>query len=194
MSEPTYDFGLLMHHVRAGSPIAGAALVEEFGHHVKRVVRKHLRHDLRSIFDSDDFVQETWRDFFAQGMKDAHFANADELSAFLATIAKRKVIMSQRQWLTSQRRSLHKQQSLADLEDPEASSPPDPAPLPEETASQKEEVNRVLDQLANRNRLIVLLLWEGYTHAEVSKELGVTEKTVQRVLFRIRERFGLPQP
>jgi RNA polymerase sigma factor (sigma-70 family) len=52
-----------------------------------------------------------------------------------------------------------------------------------------ETVERLLNGLEPHQRQIVLRSLEGETVAEISAQLGVTERTVQRVLKGVRERL-----
>jgi RNA polymerase sigma-70 factor (ECF subfamily) len=52
-----------------------------------------------------------------------------------------------------------------------------------------ETVESLLRGLDGRDRAIVTLSLQGYTVAEVSDEIGRTQRTVQRVLERVRKRL-----
>ena len=52
------EFADLMRLVREGSQDASRELVQRFGPHVLRVVRRRLHQSLRSKFDPCDFEQE----------------------------------------------------------------------------------------------------------------------------------------
>jgi len=59
----------------------------------------------------------------------------------------------------------------------------------------KEEYRRLLDRLAgDRLRKLALLKKEGYTSAEIAKQLGCAQATVERVLRLIRGIWGEEGP
>src|SRR5688572_23874581 len=64
MSEQQKDFSTLMQCVREGSADATKELLDRYGPHVLRVVRRKLNRKLRPKFDSVDFVQDVWASFF----------------------------------------------------------------------------------------------------------------------------------
>ena len=49
-----------MARMRAGSQEAAWRLVEVYESHIRAVVRRRLTPAMRSLFDSDDFVQTVW--------------------------------------------------------------------------------------------------------------------------------------
>ena len=58
-SEAT-EFASLMRRLRDGSEEAAWELVERFSSSVQRVIRRSLNEQMRSKFDSIDFVQAVW--------------------------------------------------------------------------------------------------------------------------------------
>jgi RNA polymerase sigma factor (sigma-70 family) len=62
-------------------------------------------------------------------------------------------------------------------------------PSPVEAALLAETVERLLDGLEAHQQRVVQLSLQGETVAQVAACLGVTERTVQRVLKGVRERL-----
>ena len=81
-----------MRGVREGSQDAGWKLVETYGPHILRVVRRSLSQDLRTKFDSIDFVQAVWASIFAEPTRLATFEQPEQLIAYLAAVARNKVV------------------------------------------------------------------------------------------------------
>jgi DNA-directed RNA polymerase specialized sigma24 family protein len=52
-----------------------------------------------------------------------------------------------------------------------------------------ETVERLLAELAGRDRAIVTLALQGYSAVEICEQLGRPERTVYRVLGRVRKRL-----
>ena len=92
MSEEQEEFANLMQRLRNGSEEAARELLDRFGSYILRVVRRRLSRELRSKYDSVDFVQAVWASFFAEDSQDRRFDHPDALIAFLATLAQNKVI------------------------------------------------------------------------------------------------------
>src|SRR5205807_1540165 len=60
-------------------------------------------------------------------------------------------------------------------------------PTPSEAAMLSETLERLMRSLQGRHREILALNLQGYSPAEVSARLGCTERTVYRVLERVKE-------
>jgi RNA polymerase sigma-70 factor (ECF subfamily) len=62
-------------------------------------------------------------------------------------------------------------------------------PTPSEAARLAETVELLMRELAGREKDILALSLQGFDTAEISGQVGRTERTVQRVLKRVRERL-----
>ena len=62
-------------------------------------------------------------------------------------------------------------------------------PTPSAVLMLAETVEQLMDELNGRERDMLALSLQGYTPAEISPRVGRTERTVQRVLKRIRQRL-----
>ena len=69
MTDENDDFRRLMQRVRDGSEEAVWDLVSVYGEAIRRAVRRVLNRNLRSKFDSLDFVQLVWKSFFRKREK-----------------------------------------------------------------------------------------------------------------------------
>ncbi len=101
-AKPEVSFQALMDEVRQGSQDAAWTLLETYGPHVHRVVRRMLSAELRSKFDSVDFVQSVWLSFFANRSQVCDFAQPEQLVAYLAAMARNKVVTEVRRASTPQ--------------------------------------------------------------------------------------------
>jgi len=48
--------------------------------------------------------------------------------------------------------------------------------------------------LAPREQEVAALLVKGYTHARISKQLGIAKSTVKKYVISIKEKWGLKGP
>ena len=64
MQNENNDFQLLIRQVREGSQEAAWDLIERYGNHIQRFVRRRLPSALRQKFDSEDFIQSAWASIF----------------------------------------------------------------------------------------------------------------------------------
>jgi RNA polymerase sigma factor (sigma-70 family) len=175
------DFTDLMQRVRAGSQEAARSLVEQYGDHILRVVRRRLHRKLRSKFDSLDFQQDVWASFFADQPQKT-FERPEALAAFLAKLARNKVLMAVRQRCRLQKYNVHREHSLDGSAACQAGGVAAPEPTPSQLAVAREKWDQLLEGRPPRHQHILILLRQGYTHKQIAQELGVDERTVRRVV------------
>jgi len=179
------EFHTLMVAVCAGSQEAARELLDRYGHHIRRVIRRRLEQKLRTKFDSLDFVQPVWATFFAHPRTPESFAGPEQLLQFLVTIANHKLTDGIRQFNAS-KRDLDRECSLETLGNAPAEEMCSKDPAPSEVAIGKERFEQMLDDLPALQRSVVELLSQGKTHAEVARDLNISEKTIQRLLGLLR--------
>jgi RNA polymerase sigma factor (sigma-70 family) len=185
MAEAGHDFATLMQRIREGSQEAARELLEDYGPHVFRVVRRRLHRRLRSKFDSSDFVQAVWASFFALQPREFRFDSPEELVGFLVNLARNKVVDTVRQRLASLKYDVHREQSLDDSRAVRREEIVAHQPTPSQIAVAKEQWDRLLQQTPAHHRQILDLLRQGNTHLEIAHKLGMDEKTIRRLIRRI---------
>jgi len=183
------QFAALVNRIKEGSEQAMVELVETYGHHVYRVVRRKLDRAMRSKFDSGDFVQAVWASFFEHRERILDFPTARDLILFLARIAHNKVIDEIRRRLVLQGKNINLEVPLDEsLVEATMSSP---GPTASEVVMADERLERLKARRSDRHRQILELRRTGATHAQIAAALGVNPKTVQRALQRL-DRKAVP--
>jgi len=185
MPRPDFDFRDLMDQIRNGSEEAAWDLVDRYGERVRRAVRRSLNHQLRSKFDSMDFVQLVWSSLFRTRKQLTRFDQPDELAAFLVTMARNKVGMEVRRRLSTEKYNVNKEQSLEERRAEVRMDAVDPQPPPIEVAIARERWHRIVENQPEHYRKIVELRLRGNTYQEIADELGIAESTARRVLQRL---------
>ncbi len=185
MSELHDDFPGLMERVLAGSQEAARELAREYGPYLLYAVRKRLHRKLRSKFDSQDFVQDVWASFFTDLPNGGAFREPDDLIAFLAQMARNKIIDATRQRLRDQKYNLDREESINNVDPDDTPGLAARQPSPSQVAMGREEWERLLGRQPPVYRRILLLLHDGKTPAATAEDVGVTEKTVRRVAARV---------
>jgi RNA polymerase sigma factor (sigma-70 family) len=142
---------------------------------------------LRSRFDSLDFLQSVWGSFFHRVKTvPTEFDDGRHLVAFLARAAKNKVIDEYRR-AGSQKGDMRREEPLWT----EGDRPKDLA-AQMETASQvavaNEAFTKLRDLVPEERRALLELKAEGLSSREIGERLGISERTVQRVLEELRRR------
>ncbi len=187
MSQTRDEFGELMRRLRDGSQEAARELLDRYGEHILRVVRRKLSRELRSKFDSVDFVQAVWASFFADVPRQRRFDHPQALIAFLVTLAQNKVIDAVRQRMQTQKYNINRERALDGSVAAEAAGLAGREPTPSQVAVANDEWQRLLADLPARYQRMLVLLREGHTQKDIARELNVNEKTVRRVLEKLNE-------
>jgi RNA polymerase sigma-70 factor (ECF subfamily) len=185
MPEIHDDFRGLMERVLAGSPEAARELTQLYGPHLLRAVRLRMNKSLRPKFDSLDFVQDIWASFFADLPRGRSWGSPAELVAFLACLARNKVVETVRQRLHGQKYNVNREQPLDEVIRDDSSAPEAQQPTPSEVAMGREEWERLLGRQPAVYRRVLLLLHEGKSPAAAAQEVGISEKTVRRVAEKV---------
>jgi RNA polymerase sigma-70 factor (ECF subfamily) len=184
------DVRALLARIHEGDEAAARELLCRYESKVRMVVRRQLPRLLRSRFDSLDFLQSVWGSFFHRirtGSND--LAEERNLIAFLAWAARNKVIDQYRRAAT-QRQDIHRDSPLRNALD-DGSEPAASEETPSQVAQARETFGRLRELLPDDRRVILELKAEGFSCREIGERLGVSERTVQRVLEDLRHRAGI---
>src|SRR5262249_36716446 len=101
----------VLKRIKQGDDDAGRELVERFGESSLFVVRKRLDPRLSSKYDSEDFVQAVWASFFAY-QPETLLESPEKLFAYLAGMARNKVVDAIRQRLRTLKYNAQREYSL----------------------------------------------------------------------------------
>jgi RNA polymerase sigma-70 factor (ECF subfamily) len=181
------DLAGFLARIQAGDEEAARELLHRYEAEVRLVVRRQLPRLLRSRFDSLDFLQSVWGDFFQKVRTGtAEFSDSKHLVAFLARAAKNKVIDQYRR-AGSLKQDMHREEPIWS----EGGRPRELEAVGD-TASQlfeaREAFDRLLDLLPADRRHILALKAEGLSSREIGERLGLSERTIQRVIEDLRRR------
>ena len=184
------DLVRVLDRIRAGDEDAARELLRRYEAEVRLVVRRQLPRLLRSRFDSLDFLQSVWGDFFQRVRAGpAEFQDSRHLVGFLARAAKNKVIDQYRR-AASQKGDMHREEPIFS----EAGQPrelEDGGDSPSELVEAREAFDRLLVMLPEERRQMIALKAQGLSSREIGERLGVSERTVQRVVEDLRRRAGI---
>lgn len=185
-----YSFDELAARLRSGDQDAAARVFELFAKRLIALARARLDRLVRQKVDPEDVVQSVFRSFFARraaGQFD--LISEDSLWALLVEIALRKCGRWNQQFRRRKRR--------VDLEVPLQNGshaahhgwePLAHGPSPEDAAALAETVELLMRRLENKHEQQVLeLRLQGYTIEEISSQVRCSERTVYRVLDRVKK-------
>lgn len=178
------EFAGLMEQVKEGSEDAVQKLLETYGGHILRTIRRRLNRRMRSQFDSADFCQAVWASFLAGEQQIPSFTHERDLIGFLNSMATNKVVEECRRRLQGKRYNAHRQGSQGDgggrvTKNPTAS----------QIVSAQEQFSWLVRGDPTLYRRIVQLRVDGATLDEIAESTGVNERTVRRVIRRLGDRI-----
>jgi RNA polymerase sigma-70 factor (ECF subfamily) len=184
MSDKNSEFREIVERVCAGSEDAAWELIETYGPHIQRVVRRKLNQRLRSKFDSLDFVQMVWASFFTEREKLANFTEPTDLIKYLATMAQRKLIQESRRRLQGQKHNVGRERALiAGSED--ESTYVRKSNTPSQIVMAKDRLEAMMREQSERDRQVVELRMQGLTFVEIGEKLGIHERTAREVIEKL---------
>jgi RNA polymerase sigma-70 factor (ECF subfamily) len=191
MATPS-DVDRVIEQLRAGDSRAAEELFVRFADQLRRLVQAKLGWRYRRKFDADDVVQSVFKSFIRlQAAEQLAFESWDALWGLLSLIAIRKC-GHRLEYLRAAKRDVARERSghihADDLERSRAELQAFARdPTPSDAAILAETLARLMGSIDDRERQIATLALQGYTTSEISTQVGRSERTVQRVLLRIRE-------
>lgn len=181
------DINALLGRIRDGDESAARELLARYEPQVRLVVRRQLPRLLRARFDSIDFLQSVWATFFRRVRAGPErFEDPRFLVGFLAQVAKNKIIDEFRRAASrKQDIRLEERLSSAGLRSRELMADQDSA---SELAEANEAYDRLNDLLPEDRRGLLRLKLTGLSNRAIADRLGLSERTIRRVLEDLRRR------
>ena len=181
------DLQLLLERVRHGDENAARELLEHFEPHVRRVVRQRLPFVLRSKFDSMDFVQSVWGDFFPRLRRgEIDFADSRQLARFLVVMARTKVANEVRRRAGTKKFDLQKEVAIGTRDLPVQGRDPTPS----QHLMAHERLDELLSGRPKLHQKLLRMRSEGCTFDEIAARLHIDERTARRILYKVEKELG----
>ncbi len=184
MSKEREDFQKTLQEISTGSHTAVWHFIQTYGHHVQRVVRRRMGSQMRSKFDSADFVQMVWASFFRDPSCIRNVESPKQLLNFLAAMARNKVIDQARHRNTSETSGLNTAQDSTRPAQNEMPGFVDYS-TPSQYAMARERWQQMMSDPSDRNRRVVQMRMQGASYAEIASRLGIGETTARDILQRL---------
>jgi RNA polymerase sigma-70 factor (ECF subfamily) len=182
-------FAELLEAARQGQDEAAAELVASYGPHVMRTIRRTLSREIRGKFDSIDFAQAVWASLFSSPEQLDGVKEPQQLVGLLATMARNKVIDELRRRVQTQKYSVRRERPLYDENHGEGELA-SRDPTPSQFAIARERWVSMLRAQPAHHRQVIRLKLMGKTNRSIATQLGLSERTVGRVLDRLMEEPG----
>jgi len=187
MPEQAKSLSELLEQAWKDSDGSAREVVERYAPYILRAVRRRLDKKLRSKFDSTDFVQAVWASFFALPPERVQFKRHQELVSFLMGLARNKVVDVVRQRLETEKYDVKRETPLFDSASMNFRDMAGKGPTASQVAIAKEEWQRAENPKTPRDERIVNWIRRGQSLEAIAREIGVSVKTIQRVLHRIAQ-------
>lgn len=173
----------LIDAVLQSTPGYEAEIFRRYADRLTRFASSRMPGSLSQRVDSDDIVQSVFRSFFRRN-RDGEFSFDESLDLWnlLVALTFRKVLNQVRHH-TREKRDINKESALDDGH----CDPNDLLPGPEQVNMMVDFLNWILAKLPEESRPIVTLRLEGYSIAEIATRQQVSQRTVKRVMSRVRE-------
>lgn len=184
------SFADLMARLKGGDQVAAREIFDQFARRLIGLARKRLDERLQPKMDPEDVMQSVFKSFFrVQRAGKLDLANWDSMWAVLTVITLRKCGHRSDYYRAACRNYIRETRQPATDDSVSDFQAIARDPTPSDAAMLTETVDQVLRDLQPREKQVVTLSLEGYSVPEISSQVGRTERTVHRVLKRVRERL-----
>jgi RNA polymerase sigma factor (sigma-70 family) len=177
----------LIDGLRAGDRDVAREFWDLYGGPLERLAEANLAAGLRRRLGPEDVVQSVCRTFLRRAkVGEFRLADSEDLWRLLCAITLTK-IREQTRFHMRKKRGLDQEVHAAPTDDGDAQ--PEPAaggPTPAEAAEFADQFEQLLAALDPREREVVELKLQDFTHDEVAARLGCSDRTVLRLLKRVQ--------
>jgi RNA polymerase sigma factor (sigma-70 family) len=182
----------LLRQAQAGSCEAAQQLFDHYRPSflaiVRRMLKEQHRSRLRTILDSDDFLQDAQVQLAAGRLRNAVFEEPAEFAAYVAAIVRNEVRRKARHYPKQARNNLQRESHVEDL----AAVPQGPA----RNATTPDQIfgpdwNLILDEQPPVSRRVLTGWQMGYTIAEIAAHLGIGVTNVRLIIDQFANRYGI---
>jgi RNA polymerase sigma-70 factor (ECF subfamily) len=185
------SFDDLLARLRQGDEAAAALVVDRYARRLVGLARSKLDRRFQSKEDPEDVLQSVFKSFFRRcALGQFRLDSRENLWSLLVSLTLHKC-GHRADYFRAARRNVQREAQVQPA--PESSGREWEAlarePTPLEAAMLADTVDRLLEGLEPHQRQIVQLSLEGEEPARIGAQVGVTQRTVQRVLKGVRERL-----
>lgn len=177
--------------VKFGDSAAANQIWQHYFDRLVRSVRKRLNGQNRAVSDEEDIVLSVFDSFYAAA-EEGRFpdlSDRDDLWRLLLRMSARKVIDKHRHDQRKRRGGDLQIHSLGGDDEMVIEAIGD-EPSPDMILSMQESVEQLFSHLGvGQLRELAVTKLEGYSNAELAQRFGCSERTIERRLHLIREKF-----
>ena len=175
-----------------GESVVVGEFWQEYGPRLQRLAEKRISSRLQRRVGPEDVIQSVCRTFFRRAAEgEFHFADSDDLWRLLCAITLTK-IRDKARYHNRQKRGVDQERHLESGSKEHAGwaeNLADDGPLPEEAAELAEYLEQLLSGMDDEEKQIVEMKIQQYTNLEIARSIGCSERTVRRLLARVKARL-----
>lgn len=191
-SPPEYDWEEWMQGLATGDQEICRQFWKAYGSRLGLIAKRHLPSKLKPRVEPEDIVQSACRTFFRR-IQDGkiELVDGDLLWPYLCAITVNKVRLQAR-FHGRQRRSPDREQRLGLGKEATGMTAGDlvgDGLSPDESAAFAEQLHRLLADMDETECQVIQLKLEQYSNHEIAERLLCSERTVRRIINRLRERL-----
>jgi RNA polymerase sigma factor (sigma-70 family) len=179
----------LANQCQDGDEHAFGMIYERYGERLIRLARSRISERLAARIEAEDVVQSVFRTFFGRVQQHRFvFEEENDLWKLLVGITMNK-LRNKVDWHTAAKRDVGAERSLDGGRSslPSAFDADGESPSPEAVVAFIDLLEHFMCELRDADRKVLELRLQDLTQDEIAKEVGCTERTVRRVLERIRK-------
>jgi RNA polymerase sigma factor (sigma-70 family) len=174
--------------LQRGDPEAAEQVFARYAEQLARLASQNLSPRLAARLDGADVVQSAFRTFFRRsGQGEFQIDSSNQLWRLLAKITLLKVRAHARRHLAGQRDVRAEASAEDEGSRPEAACE---QPGPAEQAVLLDRIEALLDGLPPQYGELLRFRLEGHSVTDVAREMGLSRRSVHRMLNVLQERFG----
>jgi len=187
MVDATDDFKSLMRRLGEGDASAAELVVDRYGAHVTRAIRRRFRtRKMRVLYGTEDCMQSVWGSIFSDVDRVAKIETPEHLMQYLAKVAGNKLIDRDRK-LRAQCNDVYRECDLPDAEGPGQSALATGDLTPSQAVAIDDEWDVRTKGLSTEKRTILELHRQGHTSDEIAEKTDRSGRGIRRVIQQFRD-------
>lgn len=184
------DFKSLMRRLGEGDASAAEQVVDRYGAHVTRAIRRRFRtRKMRVLYGTEDCIQSVWGSIFSDVERVAKIDTPEHLMQYLAKVAGNKLIDRDRK-LRAQCNDVYRECDLPEPGSAGQSALTSGDLTPSQAVAIDDEWNVRTKGLSTEKRTILDLHRQGHTSDEIAEKTDRSGRGIRRVIQQFREMFN----
>ncbi|QDU60926.1 RNA polymerase sigma factor [Planctomycetes bacterium Pan216] len=177
----------LAEQCRVGDEDAFSEIYQRYARKLINLARSRISERLSARIEAEDVVQSVFRTFFGRVQENRfHFEQENDLWKLLVSMTMNK-LRNKVDWHTAAKRDVGAERRMdGNSSLPSAFAPDGETPSPSAVVAFLDLLEHFLSGLREQDRKILELRLQDLTQQEIADQIGCTERTVRRVLERIR--------